>query len=93
MNIAIDDKDVQRIAEKLLELLAPRLNVNKQIEEIFDKKGVAAYLHVEASWVDKNLYTIPHFKVGKYVRFRQSHIDKWIETNKVMPSLYLKMAR
>lgn len=93
MKIQLESEDIHAIAEKIVELLVPRFSDSKQVEEIFDKKTLAEYLHVDVSWVDKNLLDIPHFKLGKYVRFRQTHIDKWIEANKVMPSPYLKRIR
>ncbi len=93
MNIVIDDEDIQRIAEKVTELLTPRINIHEPVDEIFDKKGLAEYLGVDISWIDKNLHRITHFKLGKYVRFRRSHIDRWIENVKKTPSPYLKMMR
>lgn len=93
MKTTFESSDIEAIATRVAELLVSRLNVGKDVEEIFDKKTLAKYLHVNISWVDKSLHTIPHFNIGKYVRFRRSHIDKWIETNKVMPSPYLKMVK
>jgi len=78
MKTVLEPSDIEAIATKVAELLATRLNVGKDVEEIFDKKMLAKYLHVNVSWVDKSLH-IPHFNVGKYVRFKRSHIDKWIE--------------
>ncbi len=93
MKIQLESEDIHAIAETVVELLVPRLSAVKQVEEIFDKRTLAEYLHVEVSWIDKNLFAIPHFKVGKYVRFRQTHIDKWIEANKVTLSPHMKMVR
>lgn len=79
MKIDLEPQDIQMIAEKVVELLTPRLNINNQPEETFHKKALADYIQVNVSWIDKNLHIIPHFKLGKYVRFRRSHIDKWVE--------------
>ena len=93
MKFELEPLDIQKIAEKIVEQLAPLLCNDKQDDGIMDKKSVAEYLGVDISWVDKHLYMIPRFKLGKYVRFKKSHIDKWIENNKKTPSPYSKMMR
>jgi len=93
MKTTFESSDIEAIATRVAELLVSRLNIGKDVEEIFDKKTLAKYLLVNVSWVDKSLHTIPHFKPGKYVRFRRSEIDKWIAKNMVMPSAYLKMVK
>ncbi len=77
------------IREELKAMVKPAM----QDDPILDKKGLSEYLKVDVSWVDKNLYTLPHFKVGKYVRFKQSHIDKWIQGIEKTPSPYLKLMK
>jgi excisionase family DNA binding protein len=61
----------------------------------YNKQGLAEYLHVEVSWIDKQITNraIPYFKAGKYTRFKKSHIDRWIETLKVYPIPELKNYR
>jgi excisionase family DNA binding protein len=54
-------------------------------EELLTVSEVAAALRVPVSWVyDRTLRSgteqIPHFKLGKYLRFRWSTIQKWLET-------------
>jgi excisionase family DNA binding protein len=47
-------------------------------------KELSAYLKIK----DKTLYylvergSIPHYRVGKLVRFKQSEIDAWMETKR-----------
>lgn len=83
MNFEIEQKDIEQIANRVLELLKPLLVNNRQVEDIiFDVKQLAGYLHVPIHWIYKQISnkTIPYFKCGKYVRFKKSQIDKWIET-------------
>jgi|SRR3989337_484274 len=87
---------VKEIASQVVELLKPMLSNNGRHEAedtIFDKKGLAEYLNVPVTWVDKKVSfnEIPYFKAGKYPRFKKSIIDKWIEDNTVraIPSLRL----
>ena len=55
--------------------------------------GLAEYLHVTPSWVYKHisLKAVPHFKAGKYPRFRRKDIDKWVETKTVKPVPALRL--
>jgi excisionase family DNA binding protein len=49
--------------------------------ELGDKRGM------KLSWIYANAEAekIPHLKVGKYVRFRLSEIDAWLETQRRGP--------
>jgi excisionase family DNA binding protein len=50
---------------------------------------LAEYLDVEKDWVYSHIKEIPHFKVGRFPRFRKTEIDKWLEGNRapIMPSV------
>jgi hypothetical protein len=94
MKLEIEPSDIQAIAEKVVEMIRPLLlSQSKLPDSIMDKKGLSEYLQVDVSWIDKNLYQLPHFKAGKYVRFRQSHIDKWVNSIEKTPSPYLKLMK
>ncbi|MCX5806594.1 MAG: hypothetical protein NT010_11095 [Proteobacteria bacterium] len=93
MKTILEPEDIQAIAEKVIELIRPLLSQNKPSESIMDKKGLSEYLQVDVSWIDKNLYQLPHFKAGKYVRFRQVNIDKWINSIEKTPLPYLKLLK
>ncbi len=62
---------------------------------IFDVKGLAEYLHVNPTWVYKqvSLKAIPYFKAGKFPRFKKKEIDKWTENKAVRSIPSLKMVR
>ena len=61
---------------------------NEEIaEELLTVSEVAAALKVPVSWVYERTRRsgteqIPHFKLGKYLRFRWSTVRKWLETLK-----------
>jgi excisionase family DNA binding protein len=98
MNIEIESKDIEAIAQRVLELLRPLLSNNGRQGEndtIFDVKRLAEHLHVDPSWIYKQVSfkAIPYFKSGKYVRFKKSAIDKWIENKTVRPIPPLKLIR
>ena len=93
MLIELDDKDIERVANKVIELLKPLLKASPQKDDheiILDVDGLASYLKVTKSWVYErtDLNEIPYYKVGKFPRFRKKDIDKWLEENK---RLSLKM--
>lgn len=89
MKTELEQQDIQLIAEKVAETLKPLLNNNRYTEEdmIFTPETLAEYLKVEPSWVYKQASDkkIPHFKSGKYLRFKKSAIDKWITSQSIEP--------
>lgn len=88
MKIELEDKDVEAVAQRVLELLRPHVGNNgkrRADDTIFDVQGLADYLKVDASWVYKqvSLKKIPYFKNGRYTRFKRSAIDKWIDSQTI----------
>ena len=88
MKTSLEAEDIQAITAAVIETLKPMLSGNgKQAGEdvIFDKKGLATYLHISESTINKMVMNkqIPHFKIqagqSGAVRFRQRDIDKWIQ--------------
>jgi len=79
MKTTFEEEDIDEIANAVVEKLK-QWSFNAQVEEIiFGKKELAKYLKVQPSWVDKNLYKLPHFKIGKYPRFKKTAIDKFLD--------------
>ena len=98
MRTQLEQEDIQAIASALLEILKPFVSGNGKhdtADVIFTPETLAEYLHVDTSWVYKqvSLKAIPYFKSGKYTRFKKSAIDKWIETQTVRPVPYLKTVK
>jgi excisionase family DNA binding protein len=56
-------------------------------EKLLTVSDVAAALRVPVSWVYERTRRsgtdqIPHFKLGKYLRFRWSTVEEWLENLK-----------
>ena len=97
MRTEFESEDIKAIVTELLEMLKPLLRGNAKSvksETILDVEELANYLKVDTSWVYKqvSLRNIPHFKIGKYPRFKKSEIDKWINKKTIMPVPPLKIA-
>ena len=98
MKFGLEPQDVEEIAQRVVALLSPMLRENGEGSEkdtIFGVNGLAEYLHVDPSWVYKqvSLRAIPCFKAGKYPRFRKKDIDKWIESQTARPVPPLKLVK
>jgi excisionase family DNA binding protein len=91
----LEQTDFEAIARKVAEMLLPLIPSARPDDEVFDKQGLADYLKVDISWIDRQITNraIPFFKAGKYTRFKKSHIDRWIENRKVDPIPELKRYR
>lgn len=46
-------------------------------ERFVDIATAAAYLNLPVGWLYKNLRLLPHYRIGRYVRFRLSELDGW----------------
>ena len=93
MKLTLEAEDIAAIADTLIERLRPVLAMQARPEpdRILDVKDLAGYLNVEISWIYKQVSykAIPFFKAGKYTRFKQSAIDKWVDkkTQNPLPPL------
>lgn len=83
MKFEVEKQDIEAIAKRVAEIISPMVLNQKQDEKdvIFDVSGLSEYLHVNRSWVYKqvSLRGIPYFKAGKFPRFRKKDIDRWAE--------------
>ena len=80
--ITLPDDLAALIAAEVATALKPLLSARKATEDpILDPDQLAAYLGVTRGWVYEaaSQKTIPYAKVGKFLRFRKSAIDKWLE--------------
>lgn len=87
MRIEFEPQDIEAIAQKMVEAMKPLLTVTKDTQEstILDIRGLAEYLKVNPSWIYKKTGEIPHFKNGKYLRFKKSAVDRWVDSQTVKP--------
>ncbi len=99
MKLEIEPTDIEAIAQRVSDILRPmiarveRADAAAASDTILDVEGLAAYLHVNTSWIYKqvSLKAIPYFKTGKYPRFRKKEIDRWIENQTARPIPALKV--
>lgn len=45
--------------------------------------SLAAYLNIKPKTIYARVKEIPHYKVGRLIRFKQADIDAWMEKHKV----------
>ncbi len=70
------------ITQEILNQIRPLLShTSPDNDPVFDVDALAKYLRVGKQWVYQKIHTneIPHYKVGKYPRFRKSKIDEWLD--------------
>jgi excisionase family DNA binding protein len=92
MRAELEQKDIDAIATKVVELIKPLLiNISKADQSsLLDLKGLAEYLNVKESWVYDQIKhkKITYTKMGKYLRFKKSAIDKYLESRTIKPIIY-----
>jgi excisionase family DNA binding protein len=79
----LEPEDIQLIAQRVADLLEPMLSYNGRHaeKELLTTDELAEYLSVKEQWVYDRVHSkgIPFLKAGKYLRFRKSEIDRWME--------------
>ena len=98
--LTLPDDMVKAIAEEVVSALRPLLAARKGEEDaILTPDQLADLLGVTKGWVYEQaaLKAIPYHKLGKYLRFRRSAIDRWIDSAAVPasgpPSRPLRIAK
>ncbi len=95
----LEEKDLKVFKDAIREVVKEEIkHLFKEIptgdnEKVFTVSDLAEYLKVEESWIYKqvSLRAIPFFKLGKYVRFRKSEIDRWITKHSRTPIAEVKL--
>lgn len=67
VKIELEPQDIEAISEKAAEILTARPSRGRGAEDaVLDKQGLAGYLHVGVSWIDKRITNraVPFFKAG-----------------------------
>jgi excisionase family DNA binding protein len=70
------------ISQEVMREIRPLLSRTLPDDDpVFDVDSLAKYLRVGKQWVYQKLHAreIPHYKMGKYPRFRKSKIDEWLD--------------
>ncbi len=85
MKFELDENERIKITSGILQdiradILANQAGAISQ-DVIFDIDGIAEYLKVKKTWIYQRVHegSIPHYKLGKYPRFRKSVIDEWLK--------------
>jgi excisionase family DNA binding protein len=71
----------ERVFQRLKPLLSNKDN-GKDRSNLLSVEDLAEYLDVEKDWVYSHIKEIPHFKVGRFPRFRKRDVDRWLEAQK-----------
>ncbi len=83
MKIELEASDIERIAERVVEQIAPLLRQNSKSNdnELMTVEELADYLKVKKSSIYDKVHTksIPFLKNGNSLRFRRKHIDLWLQ--------------
>jgi excisionase family DNA binding protein len=84
LKIEFEDRDIDAIANRVAENIKsqPPMQGNQGGDSsIMDVDGLAQYLKVDKQWVYDRVYrnAIPHYKLGKYPRFKKTMIDEWLK--------------
>lgn len=98
MEFKFGKEDIEAMAQRVAEIIKPMITYpagSGEKDIIFDVKGLAGYLQVKESWIYQAVHThsIPFFKVGKYPRFKQKEIDRWIDGQAVRTIPTLKVVK
>lgn len=98
--LTIPDDIVRAIAQEVATALKPLMAARKVEEDaILTPDQLAALLGMSKGWIYEQaaLKTIPYHKLGKYLRFRRSEINRWIDSTAVPapgpPSRTLRIAK
>ncbi len=90
MKIELETNDIERIAEKVVEQIAPLLKQNSKNNdnELMTVEEVASHLRKKPQSIYDKVYakSIPFLKIGNHLRFRRKDIDIWLR-NPYSPEL------
>ena len=80
MLVELDEKDIERVANRVLDLLRGQF-LNPVA--LLTVEQLAEHLNVPKSWIYERTRdnTMPHVKIGKYVRFSLPDILNWLKTS------------
>ncbi len=99
MNVKFEQDDIEAIAEtvtvEVLKALNPLLPKGKaDTDPLMDIGECSKYLGVKEQWLYKRVSfkEIPYIKAGRFLKFRRSAIDRWLEENQV-PQVNLLSAK
>ena len=82
MKTELEEQEIAAIAQRVAEHMSklPVFGNSEGDSTIMDIDGLAQYLKVGKQWVYDRVHrnAIPHYKLGKYPRFKKAKIDEWL---------------
>lgn len=90
MKSELEERDIQAIAEKVVELLRPLIeNNDKEEDKLLDIEGASEVLGTSKAqiyqWVSNAKYGLkpfPYLKTGKRLRFSKKALIRWMNDNR-----------
>ena len=75
------DEIVGGVVAGMVHALKPIIDQTSTAERLLDVEALAKHLGVTKQWVYGKVHanSIPHFKLGKYPRFRLSEVEQWLQ--------------
>ena len=68
------------------------MSVDRKLEKLLTTKDICELLSITKPYLYYLTHSkmIPHFKINGHLRFRQSHIEKWLESQEVRTNVSLQ---
>lgn len=92
MKTELESQDIELIAQKVVELIKPLITGNgkhKDGDKLLTPEELTKLLKVKKAqiyaWVNESKYSddgIPFLKAGKFLRFSQNAVLKWMQKHK-----------
>jgi len=82
MNIDLENSEIDRIAQRVVQKLSTLFKLPKpEKENLKTVEQLADYLQVKNQWIYERVKNneIPFIKVGRFIRFKKEEIDQWIK--------------
>lgn len=80
MEFRLEPEDIDRLADavtaRLLKTQTPK--TTPEPDKLMDIPDLMEYLGMSDRWVRQEIaeFRLPHFKIGRYIKFRKSEIDE-----------------
>jgi excisionase family DNA binding protein len=90
MQSTLEKEDLTAIAKEVSKLLAPLFKKTEQgsgNDTIFNLKELSEYTKLSTTWIYRQTSErkIPFIKAGRYVLFKKTDIDNWLEEKSIKP--------
>jgi excisionase family DNA binding protein len=85
VEMKLSAQEIESLAERVTVGVVRTMQGETDVSELLNVGALSAYLKVNPSWVYRQVQqkAIPFLKMGKYLRFRKSIIDEWVNTRHI----------